>query len=203
MIIAAAVLCAIIVGSCMKNRDKKETDEPKKLVPLTTSQTGQTKENANDEDIKTTDVVSVYIIGCVKNPGVYNVPASEVLNKVVQMAGGLTEDADREHINLAASLYNGMMVRIPSVNDEDKSFVIREGVNGSNYPGEASVDGKININTADLALLTTLPGIGESSAKKIIDYRNEHGKFQTTEDLMKVPGIKEGKFSAIKDMITV
>lgn len=186
---ASLVACAAILGSC-RNR------EAERNLPIITEITpvpGRFEEETDEKNI------SVYIVGCVANPGVYSVPEGAVLNFLVLMAGGLTEDADTESINLATKLYDGEMIRIPSTEDEDKSFIIED----TQESGQTSQGGKVNINTADLKMLMTLPGVGETTAKKILSYRQEHGPFNSPEDLMKVPGIKEGKFASIKDYITV
>lgn len=154
-------------------------------------------------------VFLIYIVGEVNSPDVYALPPGSILLDLVQAAGGFTENADREAVNLAYPLQNNMMVRIPSQNDPDKSWLFDKGQNapaentasqGSSAPQSPQ---KVNINTAGLEELCTLPGIGESMAQKIIAYRTENGAFQSIEDIMKVSGIKGSRYEQLKERITV
>lgn len=139
-------------------------------------------------------LISVHIIGCVNEKRVVRIPLGSTVEEAIFAAGGFTEDADKEALNLAFRLSDGMQVRVPSINDQDKSWLI-EGTM------ESSV--KVNINTGNLKQLMTLPGVGESTAKKIIAYREENGYFKRIEDIMLVAGIKEAKFESLKDFICV
>lgn len=146
-----------------------------------------------------TDMIYVHICGQVQRPGVYQVPADARVFSVIQMAGGLTEEADAAGVNQAQALVDGQMIYIPAVGEELTASVKSAG--GS--LGQSQGDGKININTADLETLMSLPGIGEGKAQSILNYRQEHGSFQSIEEIMNVEGIKEGTFSKFKDQITI
>lgn len=124
--------------------------------------------------------------------------------ELIDMAGGLTDKADAAHIDMVYRIMEEESIYIPSLEDDDSasgSGVIRIPSKEENGPQEES--GKVNINTADEQQLSTLSGIGEKTAQKIVNYREENGPFMTTEDLMKVPGIGESKYAAIKDSIYV
>ncbi|HHW00473.1 MAG TPA: competence protein ComEA [Clostridiaceae bacterium] len=172
----------------------------------------------NDNEHNKTEEIKVYVIGCVKNPGIVTLKKGQLIDDAVKAAGGLTDDADIYNINLVYSLNENMMLRIKSkneVNEEENEGEMREegkgvaiitdegaGVNTAGQ-GTSNKTGKININTASVNELDTLPGIGIATANDIIAYREANGKFKSIEDIMKVPRIKENRFNNIKDFITV
>lgn len=92
---------------------------------------------------------------------------------------------------------------IPAKVSEESGSLTEESADPEKAVSEESSDGKINLNTADAEELMTLNGVGESRAKAILEYRSRNGAFQKIEDIMQIPGIKEGIFSKIKDQITV
>lgn len=145
------------------------------------------------EQTKEDTLCYVYICGEVKLPGVYQVEEGARLYQVVEMAGGLLETAALNYLNLAESVTDGQKIVVPTI-DEANALVIAE---------EEKSNGLVNINTANEDTLTTLPGIGASKAKNIINYRESKGGFQTIEELMEIDGIKEGVFHKVKDLITV
>ena len=160
--------------------------------------TGQiTQEDSSNESETNTDMIYVHICGQVTHPGVYQVPADARVFSVIQMAGGLTEEAAEAGVNQAQTLVDGQMIYIPA-EGEDMS-----GITGTNSTSTSSNSGKVNINTADLETLMSLPGIGEGKAQSILQYRQEQGAFQSIEEIMNVDGIKEGTFSKFKDQITI
>jgi competence protein ComEA len=141
-------------------------------------------------------LIAVYLTGEIKNPGVYWVEQGTILIRVVEMAGGLTPLAWAREINLALRVEDGMHVHVPRENESG-------GVLSSMKPGPSPTPGIVNINTANVETLMTLPGIGESTALDIIQYRTEQGGFSSIDDLMQVPGIKQARFDKIKGRITV
>ncbi len=149
-------------------------------------------EQKSTED-KTKSLLYVHVCGQVKNPGVYQLEEGARIFDAVQLAGGLTEEAWEEAINLAKIVTDGEQIRIPD-QTEAELFLLEETQTES---------GLINLNQATKEQLMTLTGIGEARAKDIIAYREEHGAFQTIEDIMKVPGIKEAAFGKIKNEIVV
>lgn len=135
-------------------------------------------------------VIYVHVCGAVRTPGVVELPEGSRGQEALDAAGGFAEDAAREAVNLAEVLADGMQLYFPT----------QEEYAGSEVRAESG--GKVNINTADAALLCTLPGIGEAKAGAIVSYRNANGPFKSTEDIMLVPGIKDSAYSKIKDLIT-
>lgn len=138
--------------------------------------------------------IYIDIKGEVKNPGVYKVLIDSRLFQLLTLAGGTTGEADTLAINLSLKLYDQQVIYIPSYSDE---FPI------ISYVIDDNVSKVININSASLEILDTLPGIGPSTAQSIIDYRTEVGFFISIEDIMNVTGIGEATFNEIKDLITV
>jgi competence protein ComEA len=152
-------------------------------------------------------VCYVHVCGEVASPGVYQIPEGSRVYEAVQAAGGFTEAADSDYLNLAEPVQDGMKIVIP---DRENAGVYPAGsaaeagvyMAGSG-PNGGSVGKKVNINTADSTALMTLSGIGEARAAAIIQYREEHGKFSSIEEIMQVPGIKEAAFQKIKQNIEI
>jgi len=142
--------------------------------------------------------IKVYIVGAVRYPGVIEVEEGSRLVDVLELAGGATEEADLERVNLALRVQDEGMYKIPKIGEElpEQSPAI---LGASSKPDQQ----KVNINTADEAALDTLPGIGPSKAKRIIEYREQNGPFRTIEELKNVSGIGEKTFEQLKDLITV
>ena len=146
---------------------------------------------------KNDDRIGVYISGELKNTGVYYLKKGSRITDLINICGGLTEEADVSKINPAQKLNDSDKIIIPK-KEENLNTESIEDTNES----DINVQGKININTATKDELTSLNGIGEATANKIINYRNKN-KFREIEDIMNVPGIGEAKFSNIKDYICV
>jgi competence protein ComEA len=134
----------------------------------------------------TPDRLAVYVTGSVVQPGLYYLPAGSRVADAVDAAGGFAANAETDQINLAAALSNGQQVDVP-------------GVGGNSHISL----GRININTATVEELDTLPGIGETTAQAIVEYRIANGPFQTIEDIINVPGVGPSTFEAIMNLITV
>lgn len=142
--------------------------------------------------------IYVQVIGCVKYPGVYCLEEEARVYEAIELAGGLLEDAQPDCINQAQKLQDGQMIEILS----KEQWLEREKEQPAVAEKEQS-DDRININTADADTLCTLSGVGQSRAESIIAYRQEHGDFQSVEEIMQVPGIKDGLFQKIKNKIKV
>ena len=148
----------------------------------------------HNEVIEEKIYIYIDIKGEVNNPGVYKVVESSRLFQVISLAGGTTMDADILAFNLSMILTDEQVVYIPSIFDEYP--IITESINENEQ-------GVININTASLQDLDTLPGIGPSTAQSIIDFREENGSFSSVEDIVLVPGIGEATLNEIIEFITV
>ena len=154
---------------------------------------GTDKEQDSGAEDKT---VCVYVCGAVCNAGVYELPENSRVIDALNMAGGFLPDAREDGINLADTVTDGEMLRFPFEGEE-----IEVLSSGRDHPGDE--DASVNINTAGKEKLLTIPGVGEVRADAIIKYREESGGFQSPEDLMKVPGIKEGTYDKMKDYVKV
>ena len=147
--------------------------------------------------------VYVYICGEVAAPGVYELSKDSRIYEAVDAAGGFTENAARESVNLASKVSDGMQITIYN-REEAASLPAGSGsAVGNTGQGGTSGSGLVNLNTATKEELMTLKGIGEAKAEDIIRYREKSGGFKKIEDIMKISGIKEAGFQKIKDNITV
>lgn len=144
-----------------------------------------------------TNQITVHIAGAVNNPGIVVLEEGSRIVDALEAAGGETEEADLNKLNLAYVLSDGEKLYIPTKNEEDQEYITQ----GKGQMQEE--ENTVNINTATVEQLTTLPGIGEATASKIIEYRKENGKFKKVEDLKNVPGIGDSKFQNIKEMLKV
>lgn len=175
--LALAVLFGFGIGGLILILNKKPTLEPIQILPTTTP-----------------DLMAVHVSGEVLTPGVYYVTRDTRIGQVIDEAGGFSADADQNSLNLAAYVYDGQRIHVPS-QSEVSPQTISDQSEPTSYP--------ININHCSLEELVTLPGIGETKAGAIIKYRETNGGFDTIEDILKVPGIGSATFSDIKGLITV
>ena len=150
-------------------------------------------------------VLPVYICGAVINPGIYEVSVPVYLYELIEMAGGLSEEACPEQLDLVYVIDSSQSIYIPFVNEDEKGTHLFHGkdllFHQDDNGGENN--GKININEADMGELMELPGIGEKTAQSIISYREEHGFFQSVDEIKNVSGIGEAKYAQICDLICV
>ena len=119
----------------------------------------------------------------------------------MEAAGGYTDEADRTYVNLAEYVYDTQRIEIPT---EEEAQMLREYERSAETDSESDQsDGRIDLNTADKQALMTLPGIGESKADRILEYRQTHGRFGSTEEVMNVSGIGSGVYEKIREYIKV
>jgi competence protein ComEA len=147
----------------------------------------------------TASPLKVFVSGSVTNPGLYQLSLESRVADAIDAAGGFSDTANQEALNLAAKLHDGESIYVPAAGETlelmnegtDTPFVNQQG------------DTRLNINAASQEELENLPGIGPSKAAAIISYREENGPFQIIEDINNVPGIGPTIFDQIKDLITV
>lgn len=148
-------------------------------------------------------LIKVYVTGEVKFPGIVEIEQGSTILDAVNECGGFTQDASL-NINLVYELKENVTLKIKKAADGGGAEVMEEAGDAVLIDAENGIiDGKININNADIASLCLLPGIGEKTAQDIMDYRESAGGFTVIEDLMNVPGIKDSRFSKLKDLICV
>ena len=167
--------------------------------------------------------IYVDVCGAVVNPGVYELSSDSRVFQAIEKAGGYLPGAAASYLNRARSLYDGQQINVPTQEEVDSQTipltqdetaqdgVVQEGTAQTGTAADNTADGtgttqagqRINLNTADVSQLSTLTGVGESKALAIIAYREENGPFTSIEDIMNVPGIKEGTYEKIKDKIAI
>lgn len=206
-------------GNTDQNREVEsnagDTDQNRKAEPSAGSTDRTELSDASSEEEKT---LVVHICGAVSAPGVYELPAGSRIIDAVEAGGGFLPEADEACCNLAEEIVDGCQIYIMTKTEScaDGQTEKKAGIQTSpdsdmqttdrnvrSNSATALENGLVNLNTADVAALMTLPGIGESRAKAIISYREQHGAFAQIEDIMKISGIKQAAFSKIKDKITV
>lgn len=170
---------------------------------------GSSTQNATNSIDSEEDLIVIHITGAVRTPGIVRLTEGSRIETAIEAAGGLTEDADISKVNLAYVLDDGIKLRIPSFSDDaiqdDDIFDEDSGENviDDNNSDTSSSNQSVNINKATETELQTLPGIGPSLASKIVQYREQNGKFSSVEDIKSVSGIGDNKYNNIKDFICV
>lgn len=206
-------------GNTDQNREVEsnagDTDQNRKAEPSAGSTDRTELSDASSEEAKN---LVVHICGAVSAPGVYELPAGSRIIDAVEAGGGFLPEAEEACCNLAEEIVDGCQIYIMTKSEScaDGQTEKKAGIQTSpdsdmqttdrnvrSNSATALENGLVNLNTADVAALMTLPGIGESRAKAIISYREQHGAFAQIEDIMKISGIKQAAFSKIKDKITV
>ncbi len=159
-------------------------------------------EEENKEETEEKEKIKVHIAGSVVSEGIVELEEGARVADAIDKVGGTTPDANMNQVNLAYKLEDGQKIYIPNQNEEE--YKITEGMEGIQTNEDINKNNElININTATQTELELLPGIGPSTATKIIDYREENGEFETIDDIKNVPGIGEAKYETIKNSITV
>lgn len=150
----------------------------------------------NDSVAPSTEIF-VHVVGEVKTPGVYTLPANARVIDAINIAGGATDEANLTSINLARILFDGEQVFIANKSEASANSP------SSSSQSEAAQTGRVSINLGSLAQLDTLPGIGPAIASRIIEYREQNGPFRQLTDLKEVSGIGDAVFNKIKDLISL
>lgn len=203
VIFLAFLFANILSNDGVKDFFNKSDDE----IVMTDQEQAKIEEDSSKEenidDLSINDK-KVYISGEIINSGVYDIKDGDRLDDLVKRAGGFTEKADLDSINLAMRLEDQMKIYIPNI-DENQNISAANtnlGVGSVDSTNSDAIDKKINLNFASKEELMSLPNIGEKRAQAIIDYRQEN-KFEKIEDIKNVSGIGDKYFEAMKDLITV
>lgn len=196
VVVIVAVVAAMALLGALSPRPSFEVVKGATSESAETTQQGESSAAADE-----TRTIVVHVGGSVRNPGVYELPEGSRVNDAVVAAGGLADDAQTDSVNLARTLTDGEQVIIPSKDDAEAAV---PQATASQAPSTAqSGSGKVNINTATAEALDALPGIGASTAAKIVADREANGPFKTTDDLKRVTGIGDKKYAQLADLITV
>ena len=212
------IILAIIAYYYLYLKNSTEEISNQDLEVNNTQESNQT----NETEKETEETIVVHISGAVNIEGIVELEAGSRIANAIEKVGGVKENADMTDINLAYPLEDGMKIHIPTKeeteankNNEnmiDESYVTsssggvssKEDTNSTQGSSSTSTSNeKVNINTATQEELDTLPGIGPSIASKIIDYREQNGKFNSIEEIKEVSGIGDAKYEKIKDSITI
>ena len=200
-------------------------DRPAEKEEISSGKESDAEAGPMDEEVQES-LLTVHVCGAVRREGVYSLPAGSRIRDAVDAAGGFSGDADRSYLNLAMKIEDAWQIRVPT-KEEAEALRLEQGRSGAGTavpgasPGLSGTSGlqgagtakdeagtgnqeeKINLNTASKEQLMKIPGVGEAKAQRIIEYREQNGRFEAIEDLMKVPGIKDASFQKMKDYITV
>jgi competence protein ComEA len=171
-----------------------------------------------DGPIATSTTVAADVVvaaaGSVARPGVYRLPPGSRVDDLVRKAGGLGPDADGDRVNLAALLTDGERVWVPRHGETGEPEVVAGGGGGGGGPSTpepggsgagagAASSGPVDLNTATIDQLDTLPGVGPATAQAIVSYRDQHGRFAAVDDLLDVRGIGDAKLEQLRPLVTV
>ena len=202
IIVGALIVTGIMIF--IYNSNKIDTSDINEEMLISNNENN----NMTDTQTEEKNIIIVHITGAVKSPGIVKLKEGSRIEDAISKAGGLNEDADITNVNLAYILEDGIKIKIPS--NSDVTGVQNENIlnsdSGENIVEEFKDSNKsspLNINKATEQDLQNLPGIGLSLASKIIEYREENGKFSTKEDIKNVNGIGESKYENIKEHICV
>ncbi|WAW99668.1 helix-hairpin-helix domain-containing protein [Streptococcus gallolyticus] len=203
--VLGTILVMLIGFFAWSNVTKTTVDAQSDLPALSTTFSA----SSSASDLKTersssqteTQKVFVDIKGAVKNEGVYELSSGSRVTDVVKLAGGFTEDADKKSVNLAEKVTDEAVIYVARVGENVAPTTTNSQANGSAQQEESS--DKINLNTATLAELQTISGIGAKRAQDIIDYRDANGGFSSVDDLANVSGIGEKTLEKLKSEVTV
>lgn len=199
--IGLIILSMFLFAGCGRKEEiyLEKTDTEVLLEQETATEQNGIEEIGTETD---TSLCYVYVCGAVSNPGVYLLQEGSRVYEAIALAGGLTQEAAKEDLNQAEPISDGQMIQVLTEEEVAQKMDQTQEDSGQLQSGTSS-DGKININSATVEMLMTLPGVGESKAQSIIAYREENGSFSSIEAIKNVNGIKDGVYNQIKDKITV
>lgn len=192
VIIVLIVISIVIILKFQETKSNYTEDENDilNLLEKEESNLELTSENIEEE---TTYIVDIK--GEINRPGVYEVNTTSRVNDVIQLAGGFTDEADQNFVNLAQKVQDEMVIIIPKIGEEHQIL--------SGSSNMTIDDSRVNINQASKDELETLPGIGPAKAQAILDFREENGSFKEVEDLLQVNGIGEKTLENLIEYIDV
>lgn len=206
LIFITILLAGCIITSLISTNDKEK--------PLAGSSLLQSAQSAVTSKAAQTKTVRVQVSGAVLEPGIYDVPANCRVEEAIAAAGGLTENADSERVNLVRKVRDGMQIRVPvqkaarTGRTQRKSAQAKSGLgesasgkSGSAKAGSGMMQ-SVRINSAGVSELQQLPGIGPALAQRIVQTRSG-GRFTSAEDLLRVPGIGKAKLAKLRDYVEV
>lgn len=205
IIIILIILIIIVYNLFIFKKENNEFNSIEKITEFNILADNIKSNIQNTQEENIINTIKVYVTGEVNSPGVIELAEKSRIEDAINLAGGLTINANIKNINLAFILEDGQKLYIPNINDiENIEYISTE--NGQNIVEsivQNNKNQKININNASIEELKSLPGVGDSLAKKIFNHRKENGKFKSIEDLKNVNGIGEKKFESLKEYISI
>lgn len=209
-LVGLAVAAVLLVGAGVGLARLRGAAQPApiEIMPPEATQASSPATAPMTETSPTDGPIHIYVSGAVLRPAVYTLPPGSLLDDAVRAAGGFAAGADTAAVNLAQPAADGMQVHVPLLAEAlptPPPVSLPSGAEPTvaSRMGGISISGLVNINTATQTDLEMLPGIGPGTAINIIAHREANGPFATIEAIMDVPGIGDGKFEAIRDLITV
>lgn len=202
-VLIGSMVAALLVAILILSNAVKALTAP--TISINTSQSSASQEQSPTESEPKT--AFVHVGGAVCAPGLYELAEGSRVQQAISMAGGFTETANTDALNLARQVTDGEQIIVPEQQAAGESqgsgSSTSSGASSSVSASSTSATDKVNINTATSEMLQTLKGIGPSMAQKIIDDRTANGPYKTIEDLKRVSGIGDKKFAAISANICV
>ncbi|WP_159559726.1 ComEA family DNA-binding protein [Streptococcus halichoeri] len=199
LLLLLVLMLLVSVTSCHRSASSKQASPAEFSF---TSQSSPDTTNQEQDTKKTEDIV-VDVKGAVKKEGVYQLAKGSRLTDAIALAGGLTEDVDRNAVNFAIKLTDESVVYIARKSDHKAPVTVSQPQEAAQGPSSRASKQAININQATLADLTQIPGVGEKRAQEILTVREQLGGFNKLEDLKKVSGIGPKMIEKLKDEITI
>lgn len=209
------IFIAVLIVGCIITSLISTNDEAKTLSVSSLPQSAQSAVTSKTAQVKT---VRVQVSGAVLEPGIYDLSANCRVEEAIAAAGGMTENADSERVNLVRKVRDGMQIRVPVQKVTRTSRTQRKKAQAKSDLGESAL-GKsggakagpgrnnsmmqnVRINSASARELQQLPGIGPALAQRIVETRNS-GRFTSADDLLRVPGIGKAKLAKLRDYVEV
>ena len=202
--ILAAVIFVVAAGMIYVVKQSKYTAKTDDNSVVLSDEDAGSETDVSEESEVISETIVVHVCGAVNSPGVYELNADDRVADAVKAAGGFATNAAEDYLNLAETLKDGEKITVYTKKEVKKMAEADPGKSSENSGNAGDDTGSlVNINTATVEELMTLPGIGESKAKAIVTYREKNGPFTDVNDLTNISGIKEGVMSKIADSITV
>ncbi|MFC7684611.1 helix-hairpin-helix domain-containing protein [Ureibacillus sp. GCM10028918] len=196
------IVCIILLYVFLQ-QESSDQEEALTITTIPQEQNEEANREAPSESIDEPIVekIMIDVKGAVQSPGVYELTTEDRVIDAIERAGGYTEEAQSLAVNHAQKLQDEMVIYIPKTGEEIEQNPVSGQITSSPASTTNPQTDKVDLNSADEATLTTLPGIGASKAQAIIAYREESGPYQTIEDLKNVTGIGDKTFEKLKEFI--
>jgi competence protein ComEA len=199
--VAVALVVAAVGARYLLTSSPRSGGASPLLLPSAPAAPSSPSSSPTVEVTQDAEPLVAYICGAVRRPGVYRLEPGSRVADLLARAGGACSGAQLEGVNLAAKLSDGQQVVVPKAGEAVAAGTAAAG--GVSAGGTAAPAGPVDLNTASLEELDALPGVGPSTAQKILDYRAANGGFKSVDDLKNVSGIGDVRFAALKDLVTV